>query len=232
MLERLQESASENHTVAGYINWLLEAYCRVIGIVREESKTKEQTKEMTQTIAVSDGSVLKGEGSAVYVISEVDKDSKVIEGSLAMDSTSENMNLYRAELYRILAVMVIVKILQEKLPTKTMKTAIYCNNEAGVKRSKKIRKYEYPYSIKTANHDKYNVLKSIKELRDSLLGEVKVTWVESHVEHPTCLQELYNNQADKLVCGHRQYTAKKGKGENTNDVRTKSIDSLGGYSLY
>ena len=57
---------------------------------------------------------------------------------------SKNMNLYKAEMYGILAVMVILTILEKTLPAKSMTAAIYCDNEAAVKRTKTLmNKYKY-----------------------------------------------------------------------------------------
>ena len=78
-----------------------------LGLVNKDSTMKELPKEVTNLIAVSDGSVKDSEGSAGYVISDMSNYKNKIEGSLVVDGTSNNMNSYRAELYGILAVMVI-----------------------------------------------------------------------------------------------------------------------------
>ena len=47
------------------------------------------------------------------------------------------------------------KIFTLLLLAKSITAAIYCDNKAAVKRTKTImNKYKYPYSIKTANHNK------------------------------------------------------------------------------
>ena len=54
-----------------YVDSLLAAYRRTIGLVNKDSTMKELPNEVTNLIAVSDGSVKEGEGSAGYVISDV-----------------------------------------------------------------------------------------------------------------------------------------------------------------
>ena len=141
------------------------AYKRMMGIVTEKSTLGRLTKQHTNIVAVSDGSVKLGEGSAGYVIGDKGDEGDIIEGSLPVDGAAEDMNSYRTELAGILAIMLVLKTLQELSPHCSTSVSIYCDNESAVNKVNKITKdYQYPYSLKTANRDEYDILSSIREV--------------------------------------------------------------------
>ena len=88
----------EKLSIESYIDSLPAAYQQTIGLDAEESTLKTLTNYHTRLIAVSDGSVKCGEGSAGYVLSNVDDDRSIIGGSLVVGRAAEDMNSYQAEL--------------------------------------------------------------------------------------------------------------------------------------
>ena len=87
-----------------------------------------------QLYEVSDGSVKDSEGSAGYVIQEKSPSELKVRGSLAVDGAAEDTSSYQTELFGVLAIMLIIKILKEGRPGATVKGEIYCDSESVVKR--------------------------------------------------------------------------------------------------
>lgn len=187
-----------------------EAYQRLMGVVTANSTLNRLTKPHTNIVAVSDGSVKSGEGSAGYVIGDAEDDEQVVEGSLPVDGAPEDMNSYRTELAGILAILLVIKTLQGKSPQCSTTVHIYCDNESAVHQVNQVRQdYRYPYSVKTANQDEYDVLSSVKAVMKQIKHNVKVEWVEGHVANPRSLAEVYNNRADRLANLHREYSSRQ-----------------------
>ena len=120
----------------------------------------------TDIIGVSDGFVKDGKGSDGYILVKESAEERHIRGSLGVDGSPEDMSSYQAELFGVLAMLLIITILTKDAPDTDVKCWIYCDSESAVNRVKEIEsEHVFPYSIKSANCDKYDVLSSIRELK-------------------------------------------------------------------
>ena len=115
---------------------------------------------------MSDGSVKDGEGSAGYILVKESAEERHIRGSLGVNGSPEDMSSYQAELFGVLAMLLIITILTKDSLDADVDWRIYCDSESAVNRVKEIEsEHIFPYSIKSANRNNYNVLSSICELK-------------------------------------------------------------------
>ena len=149
-------------TFDSYAQSLPSVYKRTVGIIDSNSTLRQLSSDTTTIIGVSDSSVKDGEGSASYIIQENPPSDLKVKGSLAVDGAAEDILSYQTELFGVLAIMLIIKILKEGRLGATVKGEIYCDSESVVKKVNGLRhETEFPYSINMENCDKYNVISLI-----------------------------------------------------------------------
>ena len=91
-------------------DWYQTEYTRIMGSIRERSDLRTLLDGENEIVGVSNRSVMKGEGSAGYVILNKTTDQRV-EASLLVDGAPEAMMSHRAELMGILAMCLVTQIL-------------------------------------------------------------------------------------------------------------------------
>ena len=97
-----------------------------------------------------------------------------MEASLPVNGAAEEMTSYRAELFGILALLLITATLMRSNRDAVIRGTIFCDNEQAVKRVNEIRHKIYPHSIKKVVDEEHDVLHEIRTVIETVHETVKV----------------------------------------------------------